>query len=341
MPLGASRGRGSLASPSTPFSIRRLKNLLTPENTRRIGVRALAGETVDRTGYASSARPPRGPLSWIECGSRPLRRARPETFAERSFIFRDRTIADRKTANSRSSPPTSCAEFIYEGNLTGILHATVDGRIPSTATTPPSCACSAILPARKCRAFARPQLYVDPLAERERLVHLVSVSPDVREFEIAFRRPATIPGGLGSHQYPAALDPRPGQVGAAVLVSLVVDITDRKLWEDTLRNKASKGGSPLSCVTSPQRRIYQGLLNGKYLYYNEASGPLFNKRPGRYHPARPIEEKSGPSRMRRSTVRMTRPSIESGRPIEFMEPRHACRRHPYLAYVQIPHHGER
>ena len=311
--LGASR-EGLLASLKIFDSA--TQNLLPPE--RLPAARALAGETVDRVEYA--VRPVhKGVLFWIECDARPLRGAAGDIRGA-VVIFRD--ITDRKNRELSLESADQLREFIYEGNLTGILHTTIDGRILDCN--------DAIVrmfgysSREELQGMRAPQLYVDP-AQRERLVHLVSVSPAVREFEIAFRRRDNSRGwALISTRL---LDPRPGQVGGS-LVSLVVDITDRKLWEDTLRQSQQRFAAFMRYLPGV---AFIKDLNGKYLFYNEASWSLFRKRPDEiigktYEEIWPL----GDAALYRANDAAV---IESGRPMEFMEPAtHADGIHTWLTF---------
>jgi two-component system, cell cycle sensor histidine kinase and response regulator CckA len=299
-PLGASR-EGFLANLNIFDSV--TQNLLAPEKLP--AARALAGETVDRAEYA--VRPVhQGVPFWLECGARPLRGTAGDIRGA-VVIFRD--ITSRKNRELALESADQLREFIYEGNLTGILHTTVDGRILDCN--------DAIVrmfgysSREEMQGIRAPQLYVDP-AQRERLVHLVSVSPDVREFEIAFRRRDNSRGwALISTRL---LDPRPGQVGGS-LVSLVVDITDRKLWEDTLRQSQQRFTAFMRYLPGV---AFIKDLNWKYVYYNDAAWPLFHKR------SEDIIGKTYEEIWPREDAALYRANdaavIESGRPIEFMEP---------------------
>ena len=312
-PLGTSR-EGFLANLNIFDSV--TQNLLAPEKLP--AARALAGETVDRAEYA--VRPVhQGVPFWLECGARPLRGAAGDIRGA-VVIFRD--ITDRKNRELALESADQLREFIYEGNLTGIVHTTVDGRILDCN--------DAIVrmfgysSREELQGIRAPQLYVDP-AQRERLLHMVSVSRDVREFEAAFRRRDNSRGwALLSTRL---LDPRPGQVGGS-LVSLVVDITDRKLWEDTLRQSQQRFAAFMRYLPGV---AFIKDLTGRYVYYNDASWPLFHKRSedilGKtYEEIWPPEEAA----LYRANDRAV---IESGRPIEFMEPAtHADGVHTWLTF---------
>ena len=109
------------------------------------------------------------------------------------------------------------------------------------------------------------------------------------------------------------LDAQPGLVGGT-LVSTVFDITERKLWEETLRQSQER-------FTAFMRHL-PGIafikdLTGKYVYYNEAS-----RRSSRNAPTNlaasdedlwPAEDAA---RHRESDAAV----VATGRPVEFVEP---------------------
>jgi len=168
------------------------------------------------------------------------------------------------------------------------------------------------------------QLYFDP-SDRDELLRRVSASREVREAEICFRRRDN--SRCWALLNVRLLDPPPGQTGGT-MVSTIVDITQRKLWEDTLRQSEER-------FTAFMRHL-PGIafikdLTGKYVYYNEAVWPLFGKRPdeivGRMD--QDIWPAEDAARHRESDTSV----IASGRPVEFVEPTiNADGPHSWLIY---------
>jgi two-component system cell cycle sensor histidine kinase/response regulator CckA len=280
--------------------------------------RALQGETVDPVEYL--VRPATDEMSfWVECGARPFYGKSGEIRGA-VLVFRD--ITARKIRELALESADQLRDFIYQGNVAGIVHTTVDGIIlECNEALARMLGYSSVDELRGIRA---PQLYFDPL-DRDRLLRRVTVSHEVREAEICFRRRDN--SRCWALLNIRLLDPPSGQVGGT-LVSTVIDITERKLWEDTLRQSEER-------FTAFMRHL-PGIafikdLTGKYVYYNEAVWPLFGKRPedivGR------TDEDTWPAedaaRHRESDTSV----IASGRPVEFVEPAiHADGPHTWLIY---------
>jgi PAS domain S-box-containing protein len=226
--------------------------------------RALAGESVGPVEYA--VRPVRRSAPfWIECSARP---AGSEEVRGAILIFRDITVRKRRELALESAD--QLRDFIYRGNLTGVLHTSVDGRILD---------CNEAVvrmlgysSRQELQAVRAQQLYFDQ-AQRDRVLRLVYASPDVRELEVSFRRRDNTRGwALLSTRL---LDPRPGEVGGT-LVSTFVDITERKLWEETLRRSQRTFTAFMSHL--PGIAFIKD-ISGKYIYYNEAAWSHFQKHP--------------------------------------------------------------
>ena len=277
--------------------------VVTPE--RLPVARALKGETVDHVEYL--VRPaPHGTSFWVECGARPFY-LRAGEIAGAVLVFRD--ITARKKCELARRSTDQLRDFIYRSNLTGIAHSTVDGRILD---------CNDALvrmlgysSVEELRGVRTPQLYYEPW-ERDSLLRRVSLSGEAREAEVCFRRRDK--SRCWALLNIRLLDAQPGQVGGT-LVSTVMDITERKLWEETLRQSEER-------FTAFMRHL-PGIafikdLNGKYVYYNEASWPQVQKRPeeivgktdGDIWPA----EDAARHRENDAAV------ISTGRPVEFVEP---------------------
>jgi two-component system cell cycle sensor histidine kinase/response regulator CckA len=267
--------------------------------------RALRGETIDRIEYL--VRPaPHGTSFWVEGGARPLHDQTGNVWGA-VVLFRD--ITARKKRQFALESTDQLRDFIYQGNVAGIVHSTVDGRILD---------CNDALvrmlgysSVNELRGIRAPQLYHNP-SERDGLLRRVGVSREVREAEICFRRRDN--SRCWALLNIRLLDAQPGQVGGT-LVSTIIDITERKLWEETLRQSEER-------FTAFMRHL-PGIafikdLTGKYVFYNEAAWPQFQKRPeeivGRTD--EDIWPAEDAARHRENDALV----ITSGRPVEFVEP---------------------
>ncbi len=279
------------------------QNEIAPEQLPT--ARVLRGETVGRAEYI--VRPSRqGSCFWIECGVQSLRAVTGEIRGA-VLTFRDVTVRKKRELTLESTD--QLRDFIYQSNLAGIIHSTVDGRILD---------CNEALvrmlrygSVRELRAVRSPQLYYDR-ADRDRLLQRIAAAHEVREAEVCLRRRDNTRCWVLVNI--RLLDAQPGEVGGS-LVTAIIDITERKLWEETLRQSQDR-------FTAFMRHLpgvaFIKDLNGKYIYYNEASLQEFEKRPdeivGR------TDDEIWPLadavlyRQNDATV------VETGRPVEFLEP---------------------
>jgi two-component system cell cycle sensor histidine kinase/response regulator CckA len=292
-------------SPDNPFDSVMVFDSVTQEilpPDRLPVARALAGESVGPVEHA--VRPIRRSASfWLEWTARPVGSGEARGVV---FVFRDVTI--RKNRELALESADQLRDFIYKGNMTGVLHTSVDGRILDCNDA--IVRMFGYASRQEMQAIRAAQLYFDP-AQRERVLRLVNASPDVRELEVSFRRRDNTRGwALLSTRL---LDPRPGEVGGT-LVSTFVDITDRKLWEESLKRSQRTFTAFMSHLPGV---AFIKDLSGKYIYYNEACWTHFQK-----HPEDLIgktDEEIWPAEAARRRMRDT-DVIETGRPIEFVEP---------------------
>lgn len=304
----AQRDLPSASEPGGFCSLLRIQDpvrqkLLTPSQLPV--ARALGGETTERIEYA--IRPVRqGSPFWVECGARPLRGA---GGVIRGVIVLFRDITERRNRQLELESSDQLRDFLFKGNLTGIIHTTVDGRIlDCNDAIVRMLGYSSRAELQTVRAQ---QLYFDA-ADRGRLLKLARESADVREFEIAFRRRDGSRGwALISTRL---LDGRPGHVGGT-LVSTLVDITDRKLWEESLRRSERTFAAFMSHLPGV---AFIKDSTGKYVYYNEASSSLFHMPPNEV--IGKMDEDIWPPEDAARHRANDKAVLESGRPVEFVEP---------------------
>jgi PAS domain S-box-containing protein len=298
--------------------------LLDPRTERAVSAertpvsRAFRGGSSEGEEYM--VRPGRGPgFRWIECGARPLAAADGGT-AGVIFVFRDITEQRRRSFEAESA--NQLRDFIYHGNLAGIIQSTVDGRILDCN--------DAILNMLGFRtreelfALRSPQIYHDP-ADRDRMLRLLTESGQLNRFEVSFRRRD------GSRCWALLnvrmLDAPRGQVGGSI-VATVIDITDRKVWEETLRLSEQRFAAFMHHLPGV---AFIKDLSGRYVYYNEAAWTLFGMKPedivGRTDQEIWPNENAAHYRENDQAVVLAR------RPFEFVEPvAHADGAHSWLIY---------
>ena len=214
------------------------------------------------------------------------------------------------------------SSFIYDENLAGIIRATVDGRIIECN--------DAILrmlgysSKQELLGIRAPQLYYDP-AERDRMLRLLAVTRRLSEYEVCYRR------SDGARCWALLnvrlMDPPAGEVGGSI-VATVLDITGRKLSEETLRQSEQR--------FSAFMRYLPGVafikdLDGKYVYCNEACWTHFRIRPEEMvgKTAEQIWSTERAAIYQQNDARV----IEARSPLEFVEPiTHPDGQHFWLMY---------
>jgi two-component system cell cycle sensor histidine kinase/response regulator CckA len=280
--------------------------------------RALRGVSSESEQYM--IRRSRGARSlWIECGARPLIGSGGEP-AGAIFVFRD--ITNQRKRDFVSEHADQLRDFIYRENLAGIIHCTVDGRILDCN--------DAILrmwgynSREELFAVRAQQLHYDP-ADRDRMLRLLTAARRLNEYEVCFRRRdgtrcwALLNGRL--------LDAPLDQVGGTI-VATVIDITERKIWEETLRLSEQRFSAFMRHLPGV---AFIKDLTGRYVYYNEAAWTLFHMKPddivGRTDDE--IWPSENAARYRENDAAV----ISNQRPFEFVEPvSHMDGTHSWLIY---------
>jgi PAS domain S-box-containing protein len=315
---------GSLPEHLLPEHLKHVFRLFDPASERFVDPqkdplsRALRGETVDVAEYMLRESGGAGP-KWLECGARPSRGPAGEITGA-VFTFRD--ISERKKQQFAAEAASRLSSFIYDESLAGIVRTTVDGRIVDCN--------DAILRMLGYRskpemlAVRAPQLYFDP-AERDRLLRLIAVTGRLSEYEVCFRRKdGTQCWGMVNVRL---MDPPGDEVGGTI-VATVIDITGRKLSEETLRQSEQRFAAFMRHLPGV---AFIKDLNGKYVYYNEASWAQFRIRPedivGKTDEQIWPRENAERYRQNDATV------VESKHPLEFVEPvAHPEGQHFWLIY---------
>jgi PAS domain S-box-containing protein len=226
----------------------------------------------------------------------------------RGAVLVMRDITDRKKHDLAVEAADQMRDFIYQGNMAGIIHSTVDGRILDCNDA--MVRMLGYASRDELKSVRAQQLYFDP-TERERLLRLLDEPRRLNEFDLCLR------ARDGSRRWVLInvrqLDPEAGRVGGS-LVCVVTDITERKLWEETLRQSEQRFATFMRHLPGI---AFVKDLNGKYVYCNESSWALFRKRPeeitGKTDDDLWPPEDAALFRKNDLTV------VESGRPVEVTE----------------------
>jgi len=256
---------------------------------------------------------------WLECSAQPLRRDGTEI---EGAVFTIRDITDRKKRELALEAADQLRDFIYHGNVAGILHTTIDGRVVDCND-----AFARMLgygSKEELQGVRAPQFYFDP-SERDRMLREIRIPHQLNDYEICLRRrDNTRCWGLSNIRL---LEPQRGEVGGS-LISTTVDITERKQWEDTLRQSEQRFAAFMRHLPGV---AYIKDLSGRYVYYNDACWMLFGKHPseiiGRTDDEIWQPEEAALYRANDAQV------LEQRRPIEVTEPvRHPDGVHSWLIY---------
>jgi PAS domain S-box-containing protein len=299
MPLGDSldqlRGAFTFFDPVT-------RTPLMPE--QRPVIRALRGERVERAEYQII--PVRhGAAFWAECAARPVLGSGGEI---RGAVLLVRDISERKKHDLAAEAADQLRDFIYQGNMAGIIHTTVDGRILDCNDA--MVRMLGYASREDLKSVRAPQLYFDP-GDRERLLRLLDEPRRLNEFDVCLR------ARDGSRRWVLInvrqLDPQAGGVGGS-LVCVVTDITERKLWEETLRQSEQRFATFM--LHLPGIAFVKD-MNGKYVYCNESSWALFRKRPAEI--TGKTDDELWPPEDAAIFRKNDLAVVESGRPVEVTE----------------------
>ncbi len=228
--------------------------------------RAFRGETVPLQEYLIR-RLHTAERRWMEIGAEPV--SGPDGVVG-AIVVTVRDVCDRKKRDLALEDAAKVNGIIYNESLAGIIRVTVDGRIVD---------CNDALvrmlgysTKQDLLSLRAPRIYFDP-SDRNRVLRLLSTSRRLSEHEICFRRQD------GSRCWvllnARMLDAPPGEVGGTI-VSTVVDISQRKIQEEILRQSEQRFAAFMHHL--PGIAFIKD-LDGRYVYYNEAAWHLFHIRP--------------------------------------------------------------
>lgn len=267
--------------------------------------RVLGGESIDSQEYLIR-RPQSAERRWVEISAQPVR---DDGGAITAAVFTFRGIGERKKREFAFEAADKLNNVIYQENLAGIVRVTVDGRILD-------CNDSIVRmlgykSKQQMMGMRAPNFYCDP-ADRERVLRLLWATRRVSKLEICLRR------ADGSRCWALLnarlLDPPPGEVGGTILATFV-DITERKLQEETLRQSQQRFTAFMHHL--PGIAFIKDLA-GRYVYYNEAAWTVFGMRPEDI--VGKTDEEIWPAEDAARYRQNDAAVIETGRPSEYLEP---------------------
>jgi PAS domain S-box-containing protein len=280
--------------------------------------RALAGETVIRQELLMRRIKSGGSL-WVECSAWPLL---DPSGSVHGVVMTVRDITLARKQEMALDAAGQMHDFIYHGNVAGIIRSTVDGRILD-------CNDAAVRMFRfaskeQMLGMRAQQLYFDA-AERDRVLRLLQQPRQLNELEVCYRRGDG--SGLWTMINVRLLDPQPGEVGGS-LVAILLDITERKRHEDNLRHSEERFSAFMRHLPGV---AFIKDLEGRYVYYNDACEHLFGKLPSAI--VGKTDAEIWPAEIAENYRENDLKVLESGSHSEFIEPvQQADGRHTWLIY---------
>jgi len=199
---------------------------------------------------------------WIQLTSQPL--------PAEGTLLRIVNVTERRKREAALESSDRLLDVIYRGNLAGIIHSSVEGVIIDCNDA--IVRMLGYVSRDELKSVRANQLYCDP-SQRSRMLELLDAPQGVSEFELCLRRRDG--SACWAVVNVSLLDPAPGAVGAT-FVSTIVEITERKKWEETLRQNEQRFAAFMNHL--PGIAFIKD-LEGRYVYYNEASQRLFGKPP--------------------------------------------------------------
>jgi PAS domain S-box-containing protein len=245
------RGRVRILDPRTAAAI--------PEQQNPVA-RALRGEPVVRQEYLFRRNDEIGDV-WLECSALPVKDAAGKTTG---VVFTFDNIGERRLQEAIKEQHSWLQDFLYRENIAGLLHSTIEGQILDCNDALVKMLGFPGIP--ELRASRIQDLYFIE-AEHDRLMQLLSATGSLSEFEVCFRRYDGGPCWTLARM--RLMEDAPG-LAPPTVVATISDITERKLWEESLRKSEER--------FSAFMRYLPGVafikdLDGKYVYFSDASLP--------------------------------------------------------------------
>ena len=283
---------------------------------------ALRGETVAHNEFLVTD-PGGSPPVWLDFSAEPLRTGSGDIAGA---LVTMRNISAVRGKDAKAASERLLLDYVYDRSLAGILHSTMDGRLidcNDAIVRMLGYSTKEDLCSRSAREF-----YFSPGA-RETMLRRLQGSGQLSEYEVCFRRKDGTPCWTLINV--SLFNPSPendAQGGRDNLIATVIDITDRKLWEESVRQSEARFSAFMRNLPGI---AFTKDLDGRYVYYNEAALPLFGKSPAEIVGQTDFEiwphDDALHFRKNDAEVAVT------GRPVEVVEPaHHPDGRHTWLVY---------
>jgi two-component system cell cycle sensor histidine kinase/response regulator CckA len=235
--------------------------------------RALRGEIVPRREYLVTNLEGRQPF-WLDYAAQPLRTPSGEIAGA---LVSTRNVTSRKVREAEATVQRQLLDYLYHGSLAGIIQTTTDGRLVD---------CNDALirmfgysSKDELLALNMADLYFFPGARGEMLQLLERVG-ELNEYEVCIRRkdgkPCWVLGNVFLLQPPADDGAEGGAKPPGTLVGTLIDITERKLWEESVKQSERRFSAFMEHLPGV---AFIKDLDGRYVYYNDASFHLFGLKP--------------------------------------------------------------
>lgn len=238
-----------------------LPDTITPYPASQLPLaQAMRGQSVDAAEiFVRNERVPQG--GWLSSTSRALR-DKSGNVQGGVTVFRD--ITERKRAEQRMRDSEQLYRLLFEKNRAGILHTTEDGKI---------LACNdgfaRMLGFRNTEELPGMQMqdfYLDP-DHRQTMLAELRKTGFLPEHEFRFRRRQG--GEAWAIANLSLIEAASGQSGRNILGTMI-DITERKHWEETLRESEERF---LTFMRHLPGVAFLKDLSGRYLYIGETRMP--------------------------------------------------------------------
>jgi len=259
------------------------------------------------------------PPFWLDATAQGLRNSAGEIVGA---IVSIRNITTFKEKEAKAATQRQLLDYVYDRSLAGIVHSALDGTIID---------CNEAF-ARMLGYSSKEEICSVNIGElyffadaRTGLLRLLEGAGHLSEYEVCCRRKDGTPCWVLVNI--SLFRPSP-ESDANNIIATVVDITERKLWEESLQQSERRFSAFMRHLPGV---AFTKDLDGRYVYYNDACLPLFGKKPEEIVGRTDLEIWPPEEALvfRRNDAEV----IAKNRPIEVVEPvPHADGQHTWLMY---------